>query len=145
MGNLMRRDRRDAFRAWDESYFTPWAWRFFDGEALTPLVDVHQTDDDVVVTASLPGIKPEDVDITLTGRTLVISGELKADEQVEREQYVYRERRMGSFNRQIQLPVRVVGEKAEATFENGLLRLPIPKAEESKPRSIEIKVPKTAQ
>jgi HSP20 family protein len=85
------------------------------------------------------------VDITLTGRTLVISGELKADEQVEREQYVYRERRMGTFNRQIQLPVRVIGEKAEASFENGLLRLTIPKAEESKPRSIEIKVPKKAE
>jgi HSP20 family protein len=52
---------------------------------------------------------------------------------------------MGSFSRQVRLPVRVVGEKADASFENGLLRLAIPKAEESKPRSIEIKVPKKAQ
>jgi HSP20 family protein len=120
-------------------------WRWFENQALSPLVDVHETDDEVVVTASLPGIKPEDVDITLTGRTLVISGELKATEQVEDEQYLHRERRMGSFSRQVRLPVRVVGEKADASFENGLLRLAIPKAEESKPRSIEIKVPKKAQ
>jgi HSP20 family protein len=146
MGHLTRVHPYRYFdRYFDETALNPWRWRWFEGQALSPLVDVHETDDEVVVTASLPGIKPEDVDITLTGRTLVISGELKADEQVEREQYVYRERRMGTFNRQIRLPVRVVGEKAEASFENGLLRLAIPKAEESKPRSIEIKVAKKAQ
>ncbi len=142
MGHLTRIHPYRYFdRAFDETVFSPMNWRFFQGEALTPLVDVHQTDDDIVVTVSLPGIKPQDVDITLTGRTLVIIGELKADEQVEREQYVYRERRIGTFNRQIRLPVRVEGDKAQATFENGLLRLAIPKAEESKPRQIEIKVP----
>jgi len=141
MGHLTRIHPHRYFdRYLDENVFSPMHWRFFQGEALTPLVDVHQTDDEVVVTVSLPGIKPEDVDITLTGRTLVISGELRADEKVEREQYVYRERRVGTFSRQLVLPVRVVGEKAEATFENGLLRLAIPKAEESKPHQIEIKV-----
>ena len=139
MGHLTR---IQSYRYFDETMFSPLAWRFFHGEALTPLVDVHQTDDDIVVTVSLPGIKPEDVNVTLTGRTLTVSGELKSTEQVEREQYVYRERRMGSFNREIRLPVRVEGDKAEATFENGLLRLSFPKAEESKPRSIEIKVAK---
>jgi HSP20 family protein len=129
------------YRYFDETMFSPLAWRFFHGEALTPLVDVHQTDDDIIVTVSLPGIKPEDVNVTLTGRTLTVSGELKATEQVEREQYVYRERRMGAFNREMRLPVRVEGDKAQATFENGLLRLSLPKAEESKPRQIEIKVP----
>ena len=138
MGNLTR---FDPYRFLDDTYAGPMGWRYFLGETLTPLVDVHQTDDDIVVTVSLPGIKPEEVNITLTGRTLLVSGELKADEQVEREQYVYRERRVGSFSRRIQLPARVVGEQAEASFENGLLRLTIPKAEESKPRQIEIKVP----
>jgi HSP20 family protein len=138
MGHLTR---FDPYRFLDDTYAGPMGWRYFLGETLTPLVDVHQTDEDLVVTVSLPGIKPEEVSITLTGRTLLVSGELKADEQVEREQYVYRERRVGSFSRRIQLPARVVGEKAEATFDNGLLRLTIPKAEESKPRQIEIKVP----
>ena len=149
MGHLTRIDpfgemtslRRHRGRFFDEGFVGPMGWRLFHGEALTPLVDIHQTDDEVVVTVSLPGIKAEDVDVTLTGGTLVISGELKADDTVEREQYLYRERRTGSFSRQIQLPVRVKGDKAEATFENGLLRLAFPKAEESKPRQIEIKVP----
>jgi HSP20 family protein len=146
MGHLTRVHPYRYFdRYFDETAFNPMRWRWFENQALSPLVDVHETDDEVVVTASLPGIKPEDVDITLTGRTLVISGELKATEQVEDEQYLHRERRMGSFSRQVRLPVRVVGEKADASFENGLLRLAIPKAEESKPRSIEIKVPKKAQ
>lgn len=138
MGHLTR---FDPYRFLDDTYTSPMSWRFFQGMALTPLVDVHQTDDTVAVTVSLPGVKPDDVSITLTGRTLVISGELKEDEQVDRDQYVYRERRVGSFNRRIQLPVRVVGDEADATFENGLLHLVIPKAEESKPRQIEIKVP----
>jgi HSP20 family protein len=141
MGHLTRIHPYRYFDRFDETVFSPANWRFFQSEALTPLVDVHQTDDEVVVTVSLPGIKPEDVDITLTGRTLVISGELKADDKVDREQFIYRERRVGTFSRQMHLPVRVVGEKAEATFVNGLLRLAIPKAEESKPRQIEIKVP----
>ena len=138
MGHLTR---FDPYRFLDDTYAGPMGWRYFLGETLTPLVDVHQTDDTVAVTVSLPGVKPDDVSITLTGRTLVISGELKETEEVDGGQYVYRERRAGTFNRRIQLPVRVVGEQAEATFDNGLLRLSIPKAEESKPRQIEIKVP----
>jgi HSP20 family protein len=117
------------------------SWRFFQGWALTPLVDVHQSDDDVTVTVSLPGVKREDVELTLTGRVLSITGELKEDEQVEEDRYVYRERRVGTFNRRIQLPARVLGEAASASFENGLLRVTFPKAEESKPQQIQIKVP----
>jgi HSP20 family protein len=89
-------------------------------------------------------VKPDDVSLTLSGRILSIAGELKEDEQVDTERYVYRERRVGEFNRRIQLPARVVGDQSEATFENGLLRVTFPKAEESKARPIEIKVPTTA-
>jgi len=81
------------------------------------------------------------VGITITGQSLSIRGEVRADEKVERDQYLYRERRTGTFSRTLQLPVRVQGEKAEATFENGLLRLTIPKAEDVKPRQIQVKVP----
>lgn len=127
-------------RLFDESY-VPFGWRVLNGDGLTTAVDVHQTNDEIVVTASLPGVKPEDVDITITGQSLSIRGEFKADEKVERDQYIYRERRTGAFSRQLELPVRVQGEKAEATFENGLLRLTIPKAEDVKPRQIQVKVP----
>jgi HSP20 family protein len=100
---------------------------------------VHETGDDMVVTASLPGLKAEDVNITITGQTLTIRGEFKADDKVKRDQYLYRERRYGSFHRQLQLPVRVQGDAATATFEDGVLTLTIPKAEEVKPRQVEVK------
>jgi HSP20 family protein len=80
----------------------------------------------------------EDVDITMTGQTLTLRGEFKADDEIKREQYLYRERRFGSFSRTIQLPVRVQGDQAKASFTDGILSLSIPKAEEVKPRQIRI-------
>lgn len=147
MANITRWDpfgemvslRQAMDRLVEDSFVSPTSWRSVRGEQLNPALDVHETQDEIVVTASLPGMKPEDVEITITGQTLSLRGELKEDETVEREQYLYRERRFGSFHRQVQLPTRVEGDRAEATFENGLLRLAIPKAEEVKPRQIQIR------
>ena len=126
-------------RLFEDSFVSPMSWRTISGgESVTPAIDVHETADDIVVTAVLPGIKPEDVEITMTGQSLTLRGEFKADEQVERDQYLYRERRYGNFSRSLQLPVRVEGDRAEATFTDGILNLRIPKAEEVKPRQIRI-------
>jgi HSP20 family protein len=131
---------RDAMgRLFEDSFVSPLTWRELDGEMLNPAIDVHQTGDEIIVTASLPGLKAEDVDITITGQTLAIRGEFKADETVSRDQYLYRERRYGTFHRQLQLPVRVQGDAANATFEDGVLTLTIPKAEEVKPRQVKVK------
>jgi HSP20 family protein len=131
---------RDAMgRLFEDSFVSPLTWRELDGEMLNPSIDVHQTGDEIIVTASLPGLKAEDVDITITGQTLAIRGEFKADETVSRDQYLYRERRYGTFHRQLQLPVRVQGDAANATFEDGVLTLTIPKAEEVKPRQVKVK------
>lgn len=146
MANLTRYDpfnemislRQAMDRLFEDSFVSPFSWRSIEGESLSPAVDVHQTPDEIVVTAALPGIQPKDVAITLTGQTLQIRGEFKADETVSRDQYLYRERRYGSFSRQLQLPVRVQGDRSQATFENGVLTLHIPKAEEVKPRQIQI-------
>jgi HSP20 family protein len=126
-------------RLFEDSFVSPLSWRTLDGEALNPALDVHETSDEIVVTAALPGLKAEDVDITMTGQTLSIRGEFKADESVDRDQFLYRERRYGTFHRQLQLPVRVRGDAASATFEDGVLTLRIPKAEEVKPRQIAVK------
>ena len=72
---------------------------------------------EVVVSASLPGIAPDDVQITMTGQNLSLRGEFKSDEKVERDQYLYRERRYGTFHRQLQLPVRVQGDAGGAVVE----------------------------
>jgi HSP20 family protein len=147
MANITRFDpfsemvtlRQAMDRLFEDSFVNPLTLRSYSGDAPAPALDVHETGDDIVVTAALPGLKAEDVDITITGQTLSIRGEFKADEKVERGQYLYRERRHGSFHRQLQLPVRVQGDAANATFEDGLLTLTIPKAEEVKPRQIQVK------
>jgi HSP20 family protein len=126
-------------RLFEDSFVSPLTWRTISGsETLTPPIDVHETPDELVVTSALPGVKAEDVEITMTGQTLTLRGEFKADEEIAREQYLYRERRYGSFSRTLQLPVRVQGDRAAATFEDGVLTLHIPKAEEVKPRQIRI-------
>ena len=147
MANLTRFDplgemvslRHAMDRLFEDSFVSPLGWRTIGGgDAITPPIDVHETDDHLVVTAALPGIKPDDVEITMVGQTLTLRGEFKGDEEVKGEQYLYRERRQGMFNRTLQLPVRVEGDRAEATFTDGVLTLRIPKAEEVKPRQIRI-------
>jgi|SRR5579859_52806 len=102
-------------------------------------VDMFETDDHLVVRASVPGIKPENLDITVQGETLTIKGELK-EEQEEKQQgrYHVRERRQGAFSRTLTLPFPIQSDKVEATFDNGVLTLTLPKAEELKPRSIKV-------
>ena len=148
MANITRYDplgemvslRSAMDRLFEDSFVSPLTWRTINGAAdtVTPPIDVHETPDELVVTAALPGMNAEDVEITMTGQTLTLRGEFKADEEISREQYLYRERRFGSFSRTLQLPVRVQGDQAQASFSEGVLTLSIPKAEEVKPRQIRI-------
>ena len=107
-----------------------------------PAIDMYETKDAVVVKATLPGVKPEDVEIKLTGDVLSIRGEMKEEIETNDRNYHCRERRYSSFNRSIGLPVSVVADKASAEFENGILTLTLPKSEESKPKVITVKAKK---
>lgn len=102
-------------------------------------LDVAENDEGYVVKASLPGIPADDVELTLEDNVLTIKGEMKADETVEEAQYHVRERRFGSFSRSIRFPVLVNSTAVTASFENGVLSLQVPKAEEAKAKRIEIK------
>ena len=126
-------------RLFEESFVRPVGGRLAPAGMEVPAVDVYQTDDAVVVKSAIPGIKPEDIDISITGDTLTIKGETRVEEEVNEENYIRRERRCGSFYRSLALPLPVVTEKAEAEFENGVLTLTLPKAEEVKPKAIKIK------
>lgn len=106
------------------------------GEALT--VDMYETDDEVVVEATLPGVKPEEIDVKVTGNVLTIKGERKEEKREERASYVCRERSYGSFHRAVTLPAEVDVDKATAEFEHGVLTLSLPKSETVKPKSIKI-------
>ena len=103
-------------------------------------VDMYETDDAVVVKSAIPGIEVEDLNISVTGDTLTIKGETQIDEEGKEKNYLYRERRYGSFCRALNIPVPVVTNKAEAEFENGVLTLTLPKAEEVKPKVIKVQV-----
>lgn len=105
-------------------------------EARLP-VDVYATENDFVVTAAVPGLRPDDVEITYEGDTLTIRG--KFPERLEDTQYLMVERFHGSFSRTLQLNVPIQADKIEATFDNGILTLVLPKAEAIKPRVIKVK------
>ena len=115
--------------------------RFFAalGETAAPAVDVYHTPSEVVVKAALPGIKPEEVNIDITGDTLTISGEVKAEREVKQKDYLYQERRYGSFARSITLPGGLQVDKVDATMDDGVLTLVIPKSEKVKPKVIKVK------
>lgn len=102
-------------------------------------LDMYQTDKDVVIKATIPGVKPEEIDISLTGDVLTIKGEHKEEQEVKEQDYFHKERRYGAFSRSIQIPVSVKSDKADAVFENGVLTLTLPKAKEEKPKQIKVK------
>jgi HSP20 family protein len=108
------------------------------GRAWGLAVDMFETDDHLVVKASVPGVKPENLDVTVKGETLTIKGEMKEEQEKKEGQYYYHERRQGAFSRSLTLPFPIQSEKVEATFEHGVLTLTLPKAEEIKPRSIKV-------
>ncbi|MCD6290379.1 MAG: Hsp20/alpha crystallin family protein [Anaerolineae bacterium] len=99
-------------------------------------VDAYTTPEEVVIIASIPGVEPDDVEITLEGETLTIRGEIPGP--VENVNYVLQERTYGKFSRTLTLNVPVDPDKAEATFQNGVLTLRIPKAEAIRPKVIKV-------
>jgi HSP20 family protein len=126
-------------RLFNDSYVpSTRAWVGFDDEGVIPM-DIYQNANDIVIKASMPGFKPEEVDIQITGDTLLIRGEHKEEKEVKEDNYVCKEISYGTVSRMVTIPVEVMDEKAEAVFENGVLKLTLPKAEEVKPKQIKIK------
>ena len=123
-------------RLFDDAFTRPIS---VSGVSGMPAIDMYQTNDDVVVKASLPGLKADDVDITITGETLTLRGEFKQENEQKESSYHMREQRFGSFERSILLPTDVEANKAKADFENGILTITMPIAEAVKPKSITIK------
>jgi len=106
----------------------------------TPAVDLFEEKDDVIVKAEMPRLAKEDVEVNLTDSRLTIKGEKKKEEEVKEEDYFYSERSYGSFARVLEVPCKVKGDKVKASFKNGVLEVKLPKAEEAKSRSVEVKI-----
>jgi len=132
----MERLQRDVNRLFYDS-FTQAGGRV--GPANYPVMNVWSNDEGAVVTAELPGVEVEDIDISVVGDTLTLSGSRQADELDEGEKFHRRERGFGKFSRSFQLPFRVEVDRIEATFEKGVLHISLPRSEADKPKKIDVK------
>lgn len=130
--------RQAMDRMFEDTFLWPARSQYEMSGGNLPL-DIYQTKNDVVVKAALPGMKPEEVDISISGETLTIKGEHREEKEIKEAEYIRREHRYGSFSRTVTIPVAIQSEKAQATFENGILTLTLPKAEAVKPRQIKVK------
>jgi HSP20 family protein len=111
------------------------------GQAITPAVDIDETDKDMIVTAELPGVSDKDVEVSLVGDILTIKGEKKAEHEQKNGDSYYMERRFGSFSRSLRLPFEVKDENVDAKFKDGVLTIHFPKPAELQRsvRRIEVK------
>lgn len=144
MANLTRWDpfremmtlRNAMDKLFDSAFVGPSiAW---EQEALGMAVDVIENPDNFVVKASIPGINPDDLEITINNNVLTIKGEVKEEKDIEEARYHIRERRFGSFSRSFTIPSNVKANSIQANYQNGVLILNLPKAEEAKPKRISV-------
>lgn len=105
-----------------------------------PRVDVKETENELAIVAEIPGMKKDDIHVTVHDGTLTISGEHKTEKEEKREGYLRREISRGSFKRSFMLPDSIDFDKIDAKYEDGLLKIAFPKLEEAKPKQIEVKV-----
>jgi HSP20 family protein len=123
-------------RLFDDAFTRPIS---LSGGSVVPAIDLYQDDDEVVVKAALPGLKADDVQISITADVLTLRGEFKQQTEQKKTTYHIREQRFGAFERTVMLPMDVQSDKAKADFENGVLTVTLPKSETVKPRTITIK------
>jgi len=145
MANIIRREPfremmslRNAMDRWfDEGLFRPPVpFGFWGDDSLS--VDMYETDDNVVVKTAIPGVKADEIEVSVTGDTLTVRAETKQEEEGKEENYLRRERRYGSYCRSVTLPGGLESDKADADYSDGILTLTFPKAEEVKPKSIKV-------
>lgn len=133
----LARPRRDLFDLFFEDLTLPDFWTTEKG--WMPAFDVSETENEIVVKAELPGMDVKDIDIALTDGLLTIKGERKMEKEDKEENYHRIERRFGSFSRSLNLGTKVRADGIEAGYKDGILTVTLPKAEESKPKKIEVK------
>lgn len=142
MNSLTRRDpyqgvvslQKAMDRLFEDSFVRP-----AFAQEINMAMDMYETDNDVVVKLTVPGVKPEDIDVTIVGDSLTIKGKIEAEEETNERNYHLRERHSGRFTRSITLPAPVKVDATTAEFQNGILTLTAPKREEVKPKTIQVK------
>ena len=154
MRNLTRWNPRneievnDPFRSFEQMFddlWRNWPARFTSDTTrpmLRPAMDVIENDDNLTVRIDLPGLSPDDVKVEIEDNILTISGAVGDTIEKEGDRYHYRERSYGSFQRSVRLPNTIDTEKVDATFENGVLNIAMPKLPQAQPKQISVKTTK---
>lgn len=124
-------------RFFDDFFKTPFRFNLTSLETL-PKVDIYEKDNSVFVKAELPGVKPEEVDISVDGNLLTIQGEKKEESEAKKEDYYSIETHYGKFQRVVELPAEVKAEEAKTDYKNGVLKIELPKAGEERKKKIKI-------
>lgn len=137
--------RQAMDRLFEDSNTRPFGLASVFGRGIAPAVDIYETADEVVLKTPLPGVKPEQLDINVTGNILTIKSETNGEQEIKQENYLRRECHYGAFARSLTLPAGLEIDKTEASLENGILTLTIPKAEEVKPKVIKVKAKQIAE
>jgi HSP20 family protein len=148
MSNITRWDpfqdmvtlREAMNQLFEDSLVAPGTMPMRRGEGFVPALDLSETEDSYIVEAATPGLKPEDLEITFENNVLTIKGEVRRESEERKRNYHRVERRFGAFRRAISLPASVKADAITASLNEGVLRLEIPKAEEVKPRKINVAI-----
>lgn len=138
----MEKNFRDLERRLEEAFSDGWRFpsrweapdwsRFSKLKFMTPRVDIVDRDDDILVRADVPGVKKENLNVTLTDNTITIKGKTSEEKKVEKGDYFRSETMKGSFSRTMYLPSDVDGNRAESTFKDGMLEVIVPKLDKAK-------------
>lgn len=137
-GTGLSRIRSDMDQLFEQFFRDPWG-SMARGFAAGPLMDVYEKENEVVVTAELPGVDPKDVDIDVTGNVLTVRGEKKQEHEEKDRDYHFVERSFGRFQRSIQLPSSVDPDKVDAVCKNGTLTITLAKSPEAQRKKIQVK------
>lgn len=136
----LEEDLDEMLDRFERMFGTPMRRTLVETRGWLPVLDMVDRENEVVIRAELPGIKKEDLHVSVTGNTLTIEGERKMEEEVEEENYYCCERSYGRFYRELALPSNVDREKIASEFKDGVLEIRMPKTEEAKPKEIEVKM-----
>jgi HSP20 family protein len=129
---------RDTMDRWfDDRFFRP-MWPIEAEREIAPVLDLYTTPETVIAKVALPGVRPEDVDVTIGEELVTISGSYREEEKVEQAEYVRKELVRGTFTRSFALPAAVKSDAAKALFKDGLLTLTIPRSEAARPKHVKV-------
>jgi len=137
-GTGLARLRTEMDQLFDQFFRDPWG-TLAQGLTVGPPMDLAESENEITVTAELPGVDPKDIDIDVTGDTLTIRGEKKQEREGKERNYQFMERSFGRFQRTIQLPTPVDPDKVEAVCKNGTLTITLPKAPDAQRKKIQVK------